>query len=150
MELYELIKEHGKGKGEAVMWDVTKMISDYIKPMKESDKEGYWMLMRRVFGVMSGGHYDEEFAKHDISKMMPCGEYWSMHQIEEATKGMSFPQGTTLGDKAVAFNAFANDLNGVLSDEDIIKSAYAFWFADKDWVGKYGKIWTYMCSNYAK
>ena len=39
---------------------------------------------------------------------------------------------------------------GVLSDEDIIKAAYAFWFADKDWVGKWGKIWTYMCSNQAK
>lgn len=44
----------------------------------------------------------------------------------------------------------AGDLDGVLSDEDIIKAAYAFWFADKDWVGKWGKIWTYMCSNQAK
>lgn len=30
------------------------------------------------------------------------------------------------------------------------KAAYAFWFADKDWVGKWGKIWTYECSNQAK
>ena len=42
------------------------------------------------------------------------------------------------------------DSEAVLSDEDIIKAAYAFWFADKDWVGKWGKIWTYMCSNQAK
>ena len=100
--------------------------------------------------ALSGGHYDEEFARHDISKMLPRGEYWSLKQVEDATKGMSFPQGTTPCDKWVAFNAFANDLDGVLSDEDIIKVAYAFWFADKDWVGKWGKIWTYMCSNQAK
>ena len=101
-------------------------------------------------GALSGGHYDEEFARHDISKMLPRGEYWSLKQVEDATKGMSFPQGTTPCDKWVAFNAFANDLDGVLSDENIIKVAYAFWFADKDWVGKWGKIWTYMCSNQAK
>ena len=101
-------------------------------------------------GALSGGHYDAEFARHDISKMLPRGEYWSLKQVEDATKGMSFPQGTTPCDKWVAFNAFANDLDGVLSDEDIIKAAYAFWFADKDWVGKWGKIWTYMCSNQAK
>ena len=150
MELYELICKYGKGKGEAMMWDVTKMVSEYIKPLRETDKEGYWMMIRRVFGALSGGHYDEEFARHDISKMLPRGEYWSLKQVEDATKGMSFPQGTTPCDKWVAFNAFANDLDGVLSDEDIIKAAYAFWFADKDWVGKCGKIWTYMCSNQAK
>ena len=32
----------------------------------------------------------------------------------------------------IYYNAFANDLDGVLSDEDIIKAAYAFWFADKE------------------
>ena len=56
---------------------------------------------------------------------------------------MSFPNGTTLYDKYVAFNAFANDFSGVMGDEDIIKSAYAFWFNDKDYKGK-NKIWCYM------
>ena len=70
--------------------------------------------------------------------------YWTKQQIEEATKGMSFPSGTTLCDKFVAFNAFANDLHDVIKDEDILKAAHAFWFADKDWQGK-NKIWEYMC-----
>ena len=47
-------------------------------------------------GALSGGHYDEEFARHDISKMLPRGEYWSLKQVEDATKGMSFPQALPL------------------------------------------------------
>lgn len=148
MELYELIEKYGKGKGEAVMWETTKLVSDFIKPMKETNKEEYWRLMREVYGKMSGGHYDEVWAMYDVSKMLPVGEHWSMKQIEEATRGMTFPNGTTLCDKYVAFNAFANDLNGVLSDEEIIKAAHAFWFADKDYP-KNDKIWRYMGMVYS-
>ena len=133
-----------------MVMEMAMVITDAMVTEKE------WLLRVSVLlqdseaVLSSGGHYDEEFARHDISKMLPRGEYWSLKQVEDATKGMSFPQGTTPCDKWVAFNAFANDLDGVLSDEDIIKAAYAFWFADKDWVGKWGKIWTYMCSNQAK
>ena len=68
-------------------------------------------------------------------------------EIEEATKGMAFHQDVTLCDKYVAFNAFANDLNGTLADDLILKSAYAFWFADKDWHGE-DRIWKYMCLSH--
>lgn len=37
----------------------------------------------------------------------------------------------------------ANELEGVLTDEEILKAAHAFWFADKDYKGK-NKIWCYM------
>lgn len=145
MELYELIEKYGKGKGEAVMWESTKLVSDFIKPMKETNKKEYWRLLREVYGKMSGGHYNEEFAKWDVAQMQPLGEYWSMKQIEEATKGMAFPNGTTLCDKYVAFNSFANDLNGVLTDEQILQAAYQFYFADEDFPKERGaKIWCYM------
>ena len=149
MDLYDIIAKYGKGKGEPIMWESTKIISDFIAPMKDTNKEDYWCLMRKVYGVMSNGHYNEEFAEHDVAQMQPLGEYWSRKQIEEATKGMAFASGVTLCDKYVAFNAFANDLKGSLSDEDILKSAHAFWFADKDWNGN-DKIWRYMCCRYSK
>lgn len=149
MDLYEIISKHGKGKGEAVMWESTKAISDFLSPMKETNKEDYWYLMRKVYGIMSGGHYNEDFARYDVAEMKPLGEYWSMKQVEDATKGMSFPSGVTSADRYVAFNAFANDLKGTIEDTDILKTAYAFWFADKDWVGT-SKIWDYMCCKYAK
>lgn len=149
MNLYDIILKYGKGKGEAVMWESTKVISDFLHPMKETNKEDYWYLMRKVFGIMSGGHYNEEFADHDVKEMQPLGEYWSKKQIEEATKGMTFAAGVTLCDKYVAFNAFANDLKGTLPDEEVLKAAHAFWFADKDWKGN-DKIWQYMCCKYSK
>lgn len=69
MELYELIEKYGKGKGETVMWETTKLVSDFIKPMKETNQKEYWNLMRKVYGLISGGHYNEEFAMHDVDNV---------------------------------------------------------------------------------
>lgn len=149
MNLYDIVYKYGKGKGESVMWKSTKAISDFLYPMKETNKKEYWSLMRKVFGIMTDGHYNEEFANHDVSEMKPLGEHWSRKQIEEATKGMVFNPGVTIDDKYVAFNAFANDLKGTLPDEEILKSAHSFWFADKDWEGN-DKIWAYMYCKYKK
>lgn len=149
MDIYEIISKYGKGKGEDVMWKSTKAISDFLEPMKDTNKHDYWCLMREIYGIMSNGHYNEEFSEHDVAEMQPLGEYWSRKQIEDATKGMTFANGVTPCDRYVAFNAFANDLKGVITDEDILKAAHAFWFADKDWGGS-DKIWRYMCCKYKK
>ena len=143
MYFQELIEKYGKGASTEKMKELTVFISDFLAPMKKANKEKYWAFMRDVFGLLNDYHYDEKFAKHDVENMLPLGEHWSLKQIEDATKSMSFPNGTTLYDKYVAFNAFANDFSGVMGDEDIIKSAYAFWFNDKDYKGK-NKIWCYM------
>lgn len=143
MYFQELIEKYGKGASTEKMKELTVVISDFLAPMKKANKEKYWGFMRDVFGLLNDYHYDEKFATHDVANMLPLGEHWSLKQIEDATKSMSFPNGTTLYDKYVAFNAFANDFSGVMGDEDIIKSAYAFWFNDKDYKGK-NKIWCYM------
>ena len=143
MYFQELIEKYGKGASTEKMKELTVVISDFLAPMKKANKEKYWGFIRDVFGLLNDYHYDEKFATHDVGNMLPLGEHWSLKQIEDATKSMSFPNGTTLYDKYVAFNAFANDFSGVMGDEDIIKSAYAFWFNDKDYKGK-NKIWCYM------
>lgn len=151
MELYELIEKYGKGKGEAVMWETTKLVSDFIKPMKETNKQEYWKLMREVYGRMSGGHYDEEFAMHDVSKMYSTtkdgrrleGAYWTCEQIEEVTKTKTFPAGTTKWDKFVAYNSAKHDWGKDFDDEQILKIAYLFYFADEDFAGK-DKVWQYQ------
>lgn len=156
MELYELIEKYGKGKGETVMWETTRLVSDFIKPMKEANKKEYWHLMRQVYGLMSGGHYNEEFATHDTSKLEYTdkegkphkGAYWTCEQIEEATKGMTFPAGVTKWDKFVAINSFYADTCKVLNDEQILRTAYQFYFADEDWDEKgisSTKTWQYIC-----
>lgn len=160
MELYELIEKYGKGKGETVMWETTKLVSDYIKETKKDahDKE-YWNLMRQVYGIMSGGHYNEEFAMRDAAQISytdgngknHTGAYWTCGQIEDATKSMTFPSGTTRWDKFVAFNSFFADTCKVLKDDQIIKAAYQFYFADEDFGKDRGaKIWCYMQMVHSK
>lgn len=162
MELYDLIEKYGKGKGEAVMWETTRLVSDFIKPMKETDKKEYWNLMREVYGKMTGGHYDEEFAMHDVSKIeytdkegkLHKGAYWTCEQIEEATKGMSFPAGTTKWDRFVAFNLAWSDFCKKFDDAQILQIGYLFFFADEDWSadgkGSATKVWDYVCCKYSK
>ena len=78
--------------------------------------------------------------------MKPLGMYWTVAQVEEATRGIPLPSGTTIWDKFVALNSMANDLHGVIPDDQIIKATIALWFNDKDWK-KEGKIWSVMALN---
>lgn len=67
MNLYDLIKKYGAGKGEGMMWKAVSVISDAVDSyMPEEEKDA---LVRRVYGEMSDGHYNEEFAREDIKKM---------------------------------------------------------------------------------
>ena len=100
---------------------------------------------------MNGCHYDREWAEYDVSQITytdkegkkHTGAYWTCEQVEEATKAMSFPSGTTKWDKFVAFNSFRADTCKVLTEEQVLKAAYQFYFADEDFAAK-NKIWHYM------
>lgn len=148
---YKEMIEEARAKGltsEKEMWMGIAMVDEILCEIKEEHPELYWNFIREQHGMLFKGHYNEEFALHDVSKMQPIGEYWSCKDVEDATKGMVFPSGTTKWDKYVAFNAFANDLQGI-DDAIILKSAYKFWFEDKDW-HKGNKIWEYMKLNMKK
>lgn len=147
---YKQMVEDAKAKGltsEKTMWASVDDVDGLLCIMKKEHPKEYWAFIRKQHGILYNNHYTEEFAKWDVSQMKPLGEYWSMQQIEEATKGMSFPSGTTPWDKYVAFNSSANDLKPTLTDDMVLKVAYAFWFNDKDWASS-GKIWSYMMCNY--
>ena len=62
-----MIETYGKGRGESKMWESVAVISDAVE--KEMDEKAKDHLMRKVYCVMSGGHYNEEFAKEDVAKM---------------------------------------------------------------------------------
>lgn len=146
---YKEMIEEAKAKGltsERIMWDSVDDLDDMLCEMKREHPEKYWKFMRKQHGLLYNNHYDKTFAEWDVEQMKPLGAYWTANQIEDATKTMVFPNGTTVWDKYVAFNAFANDLHGVLPDDQILKAAHAFWFADKDFK-KEGKIWMYVCMS---
>lgn len=135
------------------MWQSIESVSNLLCEIKDAHPELYWRFMREQAGIMMGCHYDKEWSDYDVSKIeytdregkQHKGAYWTCEQIEEDTKAMSFPNGTTKYDKFVAFNSFHADTCKVLTDEQILKAAYQFYFADEDFPKERGaKIWRYM------
>lgn len=91
-------------------------------------------------------HSAEEAARHieytDRDGSKRTGAYWSKEEILKATEQMSFKDCVTEWDRYVAFNAMYADLCRVLTDEQVVKAAHAFFFADED--APCGKIWRYV------
>lgn len=159
MTIYDLVEKYGKGQGEGKMWASVAVMSDALEPMKETDKEGYWCIMRKMYGVMSDGHYNEEFAMYDVSAIEYTGKngdkkkggYWSAEQVEEATRNFRFPSGVNKWDKYVAFNLMYSDLCKKMDDAQILEAAFQFYFADEDWPGGSStKVWDYVCCKHHK
>lgn len=149
-DLVKMAKENGTWN-EKTMWCAVESISELLEKWKEDDPKAFWAFMREQHGIMSGDHYDEKFAMHDVAQIEYTdkkgdthkGAYWTVEQIEEATKGMTFKSGVTKWDKFVAFNSFWADTCKALDAEQIIKAAYQFYFADEDFKGK-NKVWEYQ------
>lgn len=159
MTIYDLVEKYGKGQGEGKMWASVAVMSDALEPMKETDKEGYWCIMRKMYGVMSDGHYNEEFAMYDVSAIEYTGKngdkkkggYWSAEQVEEATRNFRFPSGVNKWDKYVAFNLMYSDLCKKFDDGQILDAAWLFYFADEDWPGGSDrKVFDYVCAKHNK
>lgn len=157
MSILELVQKYGKGLGEGKMWQSVSVLSEALEPMRESDKNGYWCIMRKMYGVISDGHYNEEFAMYDVSQIMytnrrgekRMGAYWTVEQVEEATKAYPFPAGVNKWDKYVAANLAYSDLCKKFEDAQILDAMYLLYFADEDWSGS-TKVWDYMCCKYQK
>ena len=159
MNVMDLVQKYGKGQGEAKMWASVAVLSEALEPMKETDKENYWCILRKMYGVMSDGHYNEEFAMYDVSMIEYTGRngekkrggYWSADQVEDATRGFRFPSGVNKWDKYVAFNLMYSDLCKKMDDAQVLDAAYLFYFADEDWPGGSStKVWDYVCCKHNK
>lgn len=153
-ELIKIAKENGVAT-EKAMWQSVESLDELLCVLAEEHPEMYESFMRKMHEAMYGCHYDKHFAEIDVECIRftaPGGEkrsgaHWSVDQIQDATKNMSFPNGTTIWDKFVAFNSFYADLCIVFDEELILKAAHKFFFADED--APAGKIWHYMTAmNY--
>lgn len=159
MNYYDMLKAAQKNgtANEKTMWQSVASVSALLDEIKDSHKDLYWSFMREQYGIMSGGHYDKIWADYDVSQMYSTnkegkkwqGAYWTIEQIEDATKDKTFPVGTTKWDKFVAFNAAKHDWGKSFDDDMILKIAYCFYFADEDFGKDRGsKIWNYMAMVY--
>jgi hypothetical protein len=153
--MYKKMIEEAQAKGlgsEKVMWQSVGEIDEMLCVMKKEHPEMYWKFVRKQHGLLYNNHYTEDFARWDVGQLTytnakgekKTGEYWTALQIEDATKGMVFPNGVTIWDKYVAYNATYADFCKKFDDSQILDITYLFYFADEDFKCE-GKIWRYMC-----
>jgi hypothetical protein len=160
MNTYKKMLLEAKRNGntsEKMMWEsidcVDALLAKMMSVSPEIDSE-IWKFLREQHGIFFANHYNEEFARHDVSLLRykdrdgekRYGAHWTMDQVESAVRGLTFPTGTTPWDRYVAFNAMYSDLCNDLSDEEIIRAAYRFYFQDDDW-GSHTKVWEYFLAK---
>lgn len=160
MTLQEFIKRHGKNGNEQTMWDSVKAISDFTEDMRYYDEPRYKDLIKELYGIMCGEHYNEEFAEEQIKKMFfvdsrgvrHAAPYWTEEQMSEAynkVKGL-IPHCYTEHDFWVALNMMKSDYGNLVeswfpdnADEKIIELTVNY-FNDPDAPNCETKIWSYF------
>jgi hypothetical protein len=137
---------------EKKMWDAIEGIEDVLRVMEVHHPEDYWRFMRAQHGILYGCHYDEAFARYDVAGIKyvnregkeRSGERWTVDEALSAFGNLRLPEGTTKWDVYVALNSFYADMCQELDDEQIVRSAWRFYFKDED--GPKGKVWLYMAA----
>lgn len=126
--------------------------------MDSEEKEKFHDLMKMVHEGFKGDHFNEAYARHEVSKMFHIesskkyvGEKFDMNkarEVFEKYRGI-IPAENTIADVYVAINAQYHDyvvlFKSWFSDNcehKIIESAINFWFRDDDCPE--GKVWDYF------
>lgn len=161
VKLYDIIKANSAGKGESIMWQSVEIISEFLADkLSENDMNE---LSLRIYGEMSGGHYNEDFAIMDVKKMYYLDKnnkrhsapYWTESEIRnvyEKVRSRISPQ-YNFYDFYVTFNMIASD-NWCLiqnwwpniTNEEILNKVCDLtinWLSDEDWPTT-SKIWDYF------
>ena len=148
-EMIELAQSKGLAD-EKKMWQSVESLEPMLETFAEEHPEEYDAWMAKQHEIMVGPHFNHELAEEALENITytdrtgakKIGPHWTQQEILDATRNLPFPEGTSDGDKWVAFNVWYADLNRDLNDEQILKTAYRFFFDDED--GVPGKIWHYM------
>jgi hypothetical protein len=128
----EIIKKNWKSGSEDIMNKSVDMVAELLEEMKEVCPKKYWWFIRKQQGLMSGGHYDEEFARYDVKQMWHIdkqgrrveGEHWSMEQARQVMQENGIGGKNTVEDVYVGLNAFWHDLGCDL--EEVYKTHLIF------------------------
>lgn len=153
--MYKKMMQDAQAQGltsEKMMWDSVDDVEDMLCALYKEHPDKYWHFIRKTHGLLFKGHYTEEFAIHDVKHLKYTnkkgekkeGPYWTVEQIEEATKGLNFPSGVNKWDKYVAYNVVYSDNCKGFDDAQILDMAYLQFFHDEDFPHS-TKIWDYMC-----
>lgn len=157
-----MTKRLGKGQGEEMMWDTVKIVSDVVSK-KLSDKDQA-SLMAKIYGALSGGHYDEDFAMESVAKMYYIdkdgmkrhGPYWTIPDVTVVYEinRKKIPSAYNEWDWYVTFNMIASDNWELLhrwfpdmTNEEFAEKVACLsvnWLNDPDSPYGTSKIWCYL------
>lgn len=157
----EAVKGYSETGTEAEMWKFVKLMDSHMCELEQKDPAEFWKIMRGMHAISCGAHYNEVFAKHDVSKMFHTdemgnkvfGEYWTIAQVKEAvTPYLSkIPSTYNIYDAYVALNANWHDKVKLwkkklpdIYEQEIIEDAINFYMLDED--APEGKVWIYIQS----
>ena len=161
MTLYEFTKKYSSGKGEDAMWKSVSIISDAVeRSMPEAEKKA---LMRKLYSAMSECHYNEEFAREDVSKMYYTDEdgnehfapYWTESQIKDVYESIrdNIPEYNmwdfyvvmqmVKSDNCVLYRGWFPEAKAQDMDEKFVEAAIV-WLNDPDYRYPSTKIWHYL------
>lgn len=157
---YNSIKEGGESGGKDAMWaEVALLDKEIMMPLEQENPVKFWDFMRKRHVLRSGPHYNEDFARYDVSKMFHKdnsgnvieGERWNVNAAKEAIKPWigKISQTCTIYDVYVALNTNWHDKVELWKkkhpetyEADIIEDAVSFYMLDDD--AKDGKVWNYI------
>lgn len=158
MNYKKMMEEYAsKGISSDKMMKAIATLDPAMNALSKRDEELYISTMRDLHEAIMGCHYNEEFAKYDVSQMHHTrpdgskykGEHWGIDSVREALKGMSIPSNYNAWDCYVALNANWHDKEVVFKkwfpedhEQKVIEDAVDFYFNDED--APNGKIWLYM------
>ena len=87
MDIYKIIKTYFKGKDPEPLMEIINILSKALNNLPEEDKE---LLSKKIYYLLNGGHYNEEFAKAAVAKMYYIegkekvyAPYWMQGEIEK-------------------------------------------------------------------
>lgn len=144
---------------EKRMWESVLLVDVLLDEVLKTDSEQYYDFLREQHEIFCGPHFNEEFAKWQVSQMHHTGadgkkysgEHWSIEDAHEvaAKYKTSIPSSYNICDVYVGLNASYHDMCKLYKswfpdnyEERIIETAITFWFKDEDY-GE-GKVWEYF------
>lgn len=160
MTIYDLVDRYGKGKGESVMWQSVRAISDMVDDYLPNDDREH--VMKEIYESMQGEHFDEYFAEKQIEQMFFTDKagvrhnapYWNTEAVRSVYEQWRsrIKVKHTFCDFMVVMNMIYSDNYCLLkewwpeiSDEDLTRKIAEMsvnWLNDEDF-GE-GKAWRYF------
>lgn len=158
--IYDMTKMYGSGKGESMMWDAIRAISNAVEESMPEEARDH--LKREMYEMMAGKHFDEFFAKEIVSKMYYVDSrgiqhnapYWTDASIREVYDQVKSEIRTyNMWDFYVTLNMIASDnyplIDRWFAGEDASERDKRFvemavnWLRDPDAQHPDTKIWSY-------